>query len=101
MRTPVRNPFRTAPHPYVICCSPGEFQRGDRVPRDIEIVLLEPLGGCLAVPIFVVDPQGDLLFYNESAEPLVGQRFEEAGALSLSEWSDRLRTSDKSGRAMD
>lgn len=71
------------------------------MPRDIEIILLEQLGGCLAIPIFVVDPQGDLLFYNESAEPLVGQRFEEAGALSLSEWSDRLRTSDKSGRAMD
>ena len=71
------------------------------MPRDVELILLEQLSSSLAIPIFVVDPQGDLLFYNESAEPLVGQRFDESGALSLREWSNRLRSSDDTGRALD
>jgi PAS domain-containing protein len=38
------------------------------------------------MPIFVVDPAGNLLFYNEPAEALLGRRYEETGEMPLEEW---------------
>ena len=40
--------------------------------QPIEIILMRELADHLATPIFVVDPDGDLLFYNEPAEKLLG-----------------------------
>ena len=39
------------------------------------------------MPIFLVDPSGNLLFYNEPAEQLLGSRYDETGEMSVSEWS--------------
>jgi len=41
----------------------------------------------LSVPVFLVDPDGNLLFYNESAEMILGRRFDETGKMSAEEWS--------------
>ena len=35
----------------------------------IQIILMRQLAGYLSVPLFLVDPKGDLLFYNEPAVP--------------------------------
>lgn len=48
---------------------------------------MRQLAGYLAMPIFVVDPEGNLLFYNEPAEALLGRRFDEAGPMPAAEWS--------------
>ncbi len=53
----------------------------------IELLLTRQLAGYLATPIFVVDREGSLLFYNEPAEALLGRRFDEAGPLPMAEWS--------------
>lgn len=53
----------------------------------IELILMRELADVLATPIFVVDGAGDLVFYNESAETLLGRRFEETGPMSAAEWS--------------
>ena len=45
--------------------------------RPIEIILMRELAGHLATPIFVVDTAGDLLFYNDPAERLLGSRLTE------------------------
>ena len=45
----------------------------------IQIILIRQLAGYLSVPLFLVDPKGDLLFYNEPAEAILGRRFEETG----------------------
>ena len=34
----------------------------------IQMILIRQLAGYLSVPLFLVDPEGDLLFYNEPAE---------------------------------
>ncbi len=54
---------------------------------EIELILMRQLAGYLAMPIFVVDPEGDVLFYNEPAEELLGRRFDEAGPMPMPEWS--------------
>jgi hypothetical protein len=39
---------------------------------EIAIVLMRQLASTLAVPILIVDRERDLLFFNESAEPILG-----------------------------
>ncbi len=63
----------------------------------LEIVLMRQLASCLAVPILVVDRHLDLVFFNESAEPILGKRFEETGAIQRAEWSSVFQTSDAAG----
>jgi PAS domain-containing protein len=53
----------------------------------IEIILMRELAGHLATPIFVIDAAGDLLFYNDPAEALLGSRFDETGMMAFAEWS--------------
>ena len=65
------------------------------MPPDVELVLLKQLASCLATPMLVAGRDGDLIFYNESAELLVGQRFEESGELSVEEWGSLLQTSNE------
>lgn len=55
--------------------------------REIEIILTRQLASYLATPVFVVDPDGSLLFYNEMAEKILGLRFEETGEMPASEWT--------------
>ena len=53
----------------------------------IQLILIRQLAGYLSVPLFLVDPKGNLLFYNEPAEVILGSRFEETGKMSAEEWS--------------
>jgi PAS domain-containing protein len=60
-------------------------------PHEIEVILFRQLASCLAMPIFIVDTAGTLLYYNEPAEVLLGQRFEETGAMAQDEWATSFR----------
>lgn len=62
----------------------------------IELILLRQLASRLAIPIFVVDAAGDLLFINEPAEDLLGLRFDELGEMTFAEWTTAFapRTGD-------
>ena len=55
--------------------------------RGVELILMRQLASSLAMPIFLVDPFGNLLFYNEPAEQLLGSRYDETGEMSAREWS--------------
>jgi PAS domain-containing protein len=63
----------------------------------IEVILMRQLASYLAVPIFVVDPRGTLLYYNEPAEALLGRRYEETGELSLDVWSRLFQPTAEDG----
>ena len=49
------------------------------------------------MPILVFDPAGTLVFYNESAEVILGRRFSETGSLTLGEWTSSLVIADDDG----
>jgi PAS domain-containing protein len=66
-------------------------------PPRVEMVLLKQLASCLATPMFVTNRVGDLAFFNEPAEPLVGVRFDEMGPIGLAEWPKLLRMTDEQG----
>ncbi|MDX1414443.1 MAG: hypothetical protein R3293_09650 [Candidatus Promineifilaceae bacterium] len=63
--------------------------------QEIETILCRHLASHLQTPVFLVDPEGNLLFYNEPAEPILGRRFAETGTMSAAEWSTAFIPTDE------
>ena len=57
------------------------------VAAPIELILIRHLASRLAVPVFVVNRAGDLVFFNESAEGVLGRRFEEIRSMPFDDWT--------------
>ena len=68
--------------------------------QQIEIILSRQLADSLSIPVFLVDTKGNLLFYNEPAEELLGLRFEETGFMPVEEWSSIFKPQDKDGELL-
>lgn len=66
----------------------------------IELVLLKQVAGYLATPVFIVDEEGGLEYYNEPAEALLGQRYEETGQIPLETWGNLWSPTDLDGRPL-
>ena len=67
----------------------------------IEIILLRQWASYIALPVFIADHEGQLLFYNEPAEALLGRRYDEAGAMPVSELSTIFEAKTESWDALD
>jgi PAS domain-containing protein len=65
--------------------------------KDVELILARHLASYLAVPVCIVDPARNVIFYNEAAEPILGGRYEETGEMPQSEWSSRVDILDETG----
>jgi PAS domain-containing protein len=65
--------------------------------KEIELILARQLASYLAMPIFIVDPLGNLVYYNEPAEGILGHRFEETGEMPVEEWTTIFQPTDESG----
>lgn len=63
----------------------------------IEMVLLKQVASYLAMPIIVVDEGGAIVYYNEAAEALLGNRYEETGPKPLDEWGMMFTPTDPRG----
>jgi PAS domain-containing protein len=64
----------------------------------VELILMRQLASHLAMPVFLVDEAGTLVFYNHAAEGILGRRFEETGAMPEAEWERAFRPHDEQGR---
>ena len=51
-------------------------------------------------PVFVAGNQGQLLFYNEPAERLLGRRYDEAGEMAVHELAEVFKTTAEDGTPM-
>ncbi len=49
--------------------------------KPIQIILARQLASCMATAIMVFDADGNLIFYNEPAEPIFNARFDETGEI--------------------
>jgi PAS domain-containing protein len=67
------------------------------VQQEIEVILTRHLASYLAMPIFLIDPAGTLIFYNEPAELILGKRFAETGTMPAEEWSTVFTPTDATG----
>jgi hypothetical protein len=66
----------------------------------IEIILLKQVAGYLATPLFLVNEDGSLEYYNEPAELLLGHRYEESGQMPLEEWGRLWSPTGPDGRPL-
>ncbi len=64
---------------------------------EIEIILNRQLADCLSIPVFLTDTIGNLIFYNEPAEVILGKRFEDTGEMPVEVWSKIFKTNDGNG----
>lgn len=69
--------------------------------KAIELILARQLASCLAMPVFLVDTEGNLIYFNEIAEPVLGKRFEETGTMPPYEWSRMFQPCAEDGSPLD
>ncbi len=67
---------------------------------EIEIILNRQLADCLSIPVFITDTFGNLIFYNEPAEEVLGRRFEETGEMPVEVWSTIYKPIDIDGKVI-
>ncbi len=66
--------------------------------HEIEIILSRQLADCLTVPVFIVNPEGSLIFYNEPAEGILGKKFEDTGPMPVGDWGTSFFPHDEDGK---
>ncbi|MCR9016791.1 hypothetical protein [Aquiflexum gelatinilyticum] len=64
---------------------------------EIEIILNRQLADCLSIPVFITDTVGNLIFYNEPADKILGTSFEDTGEMKVEEWSTIFKPLDEEG----
>jgi len=68
--------------------------------KGIQIILARQLASSVAMPILLVDAEGTLIFYNEPAEAILNQRFEETGEIPADEWAKLIAVTDEDRNPM-
>lgn len=66
----------------------------------IELILLRQWASYLTVPLLLVDSDGVLLFFNEAAEHVLGQRFEDAGDMRAEQLAETFQLRFEDGRRL-
>jgi PAS domain-containing protein len=62
--------------------------------HNLVLILARGLASSIATPMFVVDPQGTLVYFNEPAETILGQTFAESGEMPAEEWGTSFYPED-------
>jgi PAS domain-containing protein len=65
--------------------------------QSVEMILLRQLASYLNLPIWMMDATGNLLYYNEPAEGLLGVRFDDAGPITADQLADLFKATDLEG----
>ncbi len=65
--------------------------------KETEANLIKELASYLTMPMFFVDTDGNLIYYNEPAESILGKKFKDTGEMSESVWSRIFIPTDENG----
>jgi PAS domain-containing protein len=65
--------------------------------RNLVLILARDFASRLATAVFLVDPQGSLIYFNESAERILGRRFVEGTDMPADVWSTSFTPTDEDG----
>ncbi len=68
--------------------------------KHLALILARELASQLATATFVADAAGQLVFYNERAEEILGRSFAEAGAMPAESWTTTFHVEDVDGAPM-
>lgn len=61
---------------------------------DLVQIMARDLASNLVTPTFLIDPDGILMFYNESAEKILGEKYKDAGELAPDQWGTMWNPED-------
>jgi len=71
-----------------------------RVQQPVEMILLRQVASYLTIPIWMMDSDGNLVFYNEPAEGLLGIQFDEVGPVHADQLGEMFRITKVDGSPM-
>ncbi len=65
--------------------------------QPLELILLRQLASYLAISMWMMDASGDLIFYNEPAEMLLGVQFDDVGPIRAADLVGMWKVTDLDG----
>ena len=68
--------------------------------RSLPLILARELAANLATPMFLIDAEGTLVFYNEAAELMLGKTWAEMGEMTAEEFGTMLDLAEPDGTPM-
>ena len=68
--------------------------------RSLPLILARELAANLATPMFLIDGEGILVYFNEAAEMMLGRSFADVGAITANEFGSRLELAELDGTPM-
>ena len=66
--------------------------------RSLLMIMARDFASRLATAVFLVDPEGTLVYFNEAAERVLGQEFVEGRSVPAREWSTTFSPEDENGK---
>lgn len=68
--------------------------------HSLQLILARELAANLATPMFLIDAEGTLVFFNEAAELMLGKTYSEVGPITANEFGARLQLAEPDGTPM-
>ncbi len=68
--------------------------------RSLPLILARELAANLATPMFLIDAEGVLVYFNEAAELMLGKTYAEIGPISATDFGARLDLAELDGSPM-
>ena len=72
----------------------------ERRQKNLVLILAREFASKLATATFIADADGNLVYYNEAAEAILGRTFAEAGEMPAAEWADLFEVEELDGSPM-
>ena len=69
--------------------------------RNLLLIMARDFASRLASATFLVDPDGDLIYYNEAAERILGRPFVEGREMPAGEWSTAFHPVSEDGTPVE
>jgi PAS domain-containing protein len=71
-----------------------------RPQKHLALIIARELASQLSTATFVADAEGNLVFYNEAAESILGRSFAEAGTMPAEGWTSQFVLEELDGTPM-
>ena len=68
--------------------------------KNLVLIVARELASNLETPVFIVDAEGTVVFYNEPAEAIIGRAYSELGEIPADEWRSLFEPETIEGRPM-
>lgn len=63
----------------------------ERALKSLVLIRAKHLAESVTTPMLLVDANGNMVFYNEAAEMVVGRAFNDVGPVPAADWQERFR----------